>query len=941
MRKYTALIFILFVFSIIVPESLAVPFPKFVSYPDNWIGTAVPDRKVVLGGTDGTGAITLDPTTGTIKATVIEATSFSGLDHGDLLGLSDDDHPQYAETGELARLDGLFDDHVADTSVHFVDPGFALAASLQSHEADTGIHWADPGFALIASLDSHMADTDAHGGLGDHGSLTGLLDYDHPQYSSASHIHYFYDMTDVDVFDAPVGRSIYKSSDGSWHDEIPLGVLGNPHGDFYATNVVSDNVDGVDISAHITSSSAHHIQGGGGGGLWTDNTTYIMPADQTVDLGATDDRIPYIYADTTNFTAWESPQDSTNFYAEWSTKANSTPNFYQHAFTTAAQAGGATRATTLLGGYTWNWNSPGFGVYNYEGTSFSRADWNTAWTGSFEIMGDWSDGTAWDWYAYADTTRDEGVQIYTNNNPDTRGQIYFRTFGPGGEAGDLILSSDSTTSEIYLNYDRIRPSITGAVDLGASAFKFGYVYADNVVSDNVDGVDVSAHAASSSVHHAEVISLPLSSITNIGNLDTDSTDDLVDSDLGVTVGQHYANADTDYTDDVTASTGLSDTAALLYETELDDFSELQAQVSDEVLLKSGTLTDTYICVYDSAGTDIVCNTDPGGLGGATSLDNIGDPSADSVIDMGASNSVTFSFDTRTIIISEDGVAVSGTKQSEAYAMTITDTLNVHGAVNMPAICGTNSWALIQGAGGLGCVELTGGAETNTLETTITGIESGEIFYGTGSNAGAFTAHNFARIADSITDVQVPDDITIDGTANVSDASLPDAGTFASVVGTDVTAVTTLDIPSGATVDSSEAGEIGIDTTDDQFIYYGAAARVIPYKMENSFAIASTTLLENPDTHRLIKSQDGITITDIHCITDTGTVIIELMEQSATGTGDATVDAPITCDSNGAEDDGSLSNGPIDAADWIAARIGTAASSPTILNVTWYYTVTRE
>ncbi len=204
-----------------------------------------------------------------------------------------------------------------------------------------------------------------------------------------------------------------------------------------------------------------------------------------------------------------------------------------------------------------------------------------------------------------------------------------------------------------------------------------------------------------------------------------------------------------------------------------------------------------------------------------------------------------------------------------------------------------------------------------------------------------TALAFAAITGSITDAQVPDDITIDGTANVSDASLPDAGTFASVVGTDVTAVTTLDIPSGATCDSSEAGEVCVDTTDDQFIYYGAAARVIPYKMENSFAIASTTLLENPDTHRLIKSQDGITITDIHCITDTGTVIIELMEQSATGTGDATVDAPITCDSNGAEDDGSLSNGPIDAADWIAARIGTAASSPTILNVTWYYTVTRE
>jgi len=33
-----------------------------------------------------------------------------------------------------------------------------------------------------------------------------------------------------------------------------------------------------------------------------------------------------------------------------------------------------------------------------------------------------------------------------------------------------------------------------------------------------------------------------------------------------------------------ASTGLSDTAALLYETELDDFDELQTQISDKTLV---------------------------------------------------------------------------------------------------------------------------------------------------------------------------------------------------------------------------------------------------------------------------------------------------------------------------------------------------------------------
>lgn len=247
MRKYTALALILFVSMVIVPESFAIPFAKFAVYPDNWIGTSVPDRKMVLGGTDETGTITLDPVTGTIKATILEAESFTGagfvFDHGETIGLLDDDHPQYAETGELATLDGLFDNHVADSTVHFTNPGFALAASLDEHEADTSIHWADPGFAMNSSLDFHIAGTNVHGGLTDHGTMMGLLDYDHPQYSSATHEHYSYDLVDVDTIGAPVGRAIYKSSDGNWHDEIPLGLLGNPYpGRLYA------NIGGIETS---------------------------------------------------------------------------------------------------------------------------------------------------------------------------------------------------------------------------------------------------------------------------------------------------------------------------------------------------------------------------------------------------------------------------------------------------------------------------------------------------------------------------------------------------------------------------------------------------------------------------------------------------------------------------------------------------------------------
>lgn len=97
----------------------------------------------------------------------------------------------------------------------------------------------------------------------------------------------------------------------------------------------------------------------------------------------------------------------------------------------------------------------------------------------------------------------------------------------------------------------------------------------------------------------------------------------------------------------------------------------------------------------------------------------------------------------------------------------------------------------------------------------------------------------------------------------------------------------------------------------------------------------------PATYPLGKQQVAITITDVHCITDTGTVTIRLDEGSATsfstGTG---IDgaSTITCDSNGAEDDGSLSNGSIDANDWLAATITAKASSPTMVNITWFFTV---
>jgi len=108
----------------------------------------------------------------------------------------------------------------------------------------------------------------------------------------------------------------------------------------------------------------------------------------------------------------------------------------------------------------------------------------------------------------------------------------------------------------------------------------------------------------------------------------------------------------------------------------------------------------------------------------------------------------------------------------------------------------------------------------------------------------------------------------------------------------------------------------------------------------SFAVIGASMI-TPDTYGLGKQQVAITITDIHCVTDTGTATIKIMEGSATSPeSGAGVDGSTTivCDSDSQEDDGTLSNGTIDAGDWLAIDITAKASTPTVLTVSIYYTV---
>lgn len=147
----------------------------------------------------------------------------------------------------------------------------------------------------------------------------------------------------------------------------------------------------------------------------------------------------------------------------------------------------------------------------------------------------------------------------------------------------------------------------------------------------------------------------------------------------------------------------------------------------------------------------------------------------------------------------------------------------------------------------------------------------------------------------------------------------------------------LALPAGASKTVDANGEITVDTDGEQLVYYSDAERVLDRRQ-----ILSVTVLDpsDADSPMILKAPYGMTITDIDCLVDAGSVVIDVQECTSAGASCATVDTTITCDSDGAADDGSLTNGSIDAGDWIKLDIGTVTTS-TQVAVTITYTITRE
>ncbi len=121
------------------------------------------------------------------------------------------------------------------------------------------------------------------------------------------------------------------------------------------------------------------------------------------------------------------------------------------------------------------------------------------------------------------------------------------------------------------------------------------------VGGTVDGVDIAArdHAAAVDIGDDTNLAGTANEITLIGDTLSIHADIARDTELAA---QDACNEITNCVPDA------------MEDSDIDTFSELQSWVVDETLLKAGTLTDTKYCIYDSASTDIICNSEGGGGG---------------------------------------------------------------------------------------------------------------------------------------------------------------------------------------------------------------------------------------------------------------------------------------------------------------------------------------
>jgi hypothetical protein len=142
---------------------------------------------------------------------------------------------------------------------------------------------------------------------------------------------------------------------------------------------------------------------------------------------------------------------------------------------------------------------------------------------------------------------------------------------------------------------------------------------------------------------------------------------------------------------------------------------------------------------------------------------------------------------------------------------------------------------------------------------------------------------------------------------------------------------------GPTVDA--AGEVAVDTSTDQFQFYGGAKRALPSIKHVSFVIPAPVAT---DDFILMKAPYGMTILAIKgVLAGTTNVVGQLQECDSSGASCADLDSDITFNGGEDSDDGTLTDSTITSGNWIAWKTTSISGTPTFLTVTVTYRVVPD
>ena len=213
--------------------------------------------------------------------------------------------------------------------------------------------------------------------------------------------------------------------------------------------------------------------------------------------------------------------------------------------------------------------------------------------------------------------------------------------------------------------------------------------------------------------------------------------------------------------------------------------------------------------------------------------------------------------------------------------------------------------------------------TFTFPTAVAGGDNYLLNFDADGTGGFTDPASFATAGHNHDGTYQPDDSDLDslatGITGIVLGGGNGSGYSAATAGTDYVSPSSSETLTNKTLDTAGTGNV--------FTHY----------LQKDYTITNPVAA---DSSFLFKAQFAMTITDIHCISEgsTPSITLQILECGSDGTSCAGVDGAttITCDSDGAEDDGSLSNGSIDAGDWVSVVYGAPSGTVTALSYSIYY-----